>query len=381
MVSPRVQVRPELYDYARERSGIDSETWEKRFPTFAEWRSGAKLPTLKQLQTFAKSTFTPLGFLLLPEPPVEPLPIADFRTVDNRRTKPDANLLDVIYGAQSRQEWYRDHQILHNEDEVAWVGALGERVEPSEAAERLQAEIGWGPAERDRCRTWEATLTGLREAAERAGVLVMIAGYAGSYTGRTLDPGVFRGFALVDAYAPVVFVNGADAKAAQIFTLAHELAHLLRGASGLSDLDPRSDIEVERWCNRTAAEFLIPADEFLELHSGDETTAEILDDLAAHFKVSTQAVLGRLRELGFVDWDRYFALRRSEAQRIEGLTRSASSGGDYRNSRPVQISKRFATELLTSVYEGQTSFTEAARLVGTSKESTLRSMGERLGVL
>jgi len=381
MVSPRVEVRPELYDFARTRSGIDGDTWAGRFPHFDAWRSGEKQPTLKQLQAFAKSTFTPLGYLLLPSPPMEPLPIADFRTVDNRESVPDANLLDVIYAAQSRQAWYREHQILNNEDEVSWIGSFAIDELPKRAAEVLHRELGWGAAERNRSRTWATTLTGVREAAERAGVLVMIAGFAGSYTKRKLDPAVFRGFALADPHAPVVFVNGADAKAAQIFTLVHELAHLLTGSSGLSDLDPRTDIDVERWCNRTAAEFLVPEAEFDAVYNDANLDADELDRLASHFKVSTQTVLGRLRELGHIDWDRYFELRRSEADRIAAIPKATGGSGNYGNSRPVQISKRFATELLASVYEGQTSFTEAARLVGARKESTLRTMGEKLGVL
>lgn len=381
MVSPRVAVQPALYDYARARSGI-TDDWDTRFPHFDAWRDGAKKPTLKQLQTFANRTFTPVGLLLLPEPPDEPLPIADFRTVDNRETSPDANLLDVIYAAQARQAWYRDNQILHNEPEVEWVEAIASGMAPDRAARVLHFEIGWGPEERKRCRTWAAALTSLREAAETAGVLVMISGYAGSSTRRTLDPAVFRGFALSDRHAPVVFINGADAKAAQIFTLAHELAHLLRGSTGLSDGDPQSDLAIEQWCNRTAAEFLVPSEEFEEQLAAAEPSPELLDNLARHFKVSTQTILGRLREQGHINWDRYWELRASEAARIAALPEpETSGGGNYGHTRPVQVSKRFATELIASTYEGQTSFTEALRLIGARKESALRIMGDKLGVL
>jgi len=377
----RIEVAPALYEFARRRSGIDDETFERRFADFESWRDGTKQPTLKQLQKFANQTFTPLGYLLLDEPPDEPMPIADFRTAGNQSVRPDANLLDVIYDAQARQEWYRDHQLLNSEAPVEWIGMVAQGMPPKNAAQVLHDELSWGPEDRQRCRTWAATLTSLREAAEAVGVLVMIAGYAGRYTGRKLDPSVFRGFALADDYAPVVFINGADAKSAQIFTLAHELAHLLRGSSGLSDLDPRSEHEVELWCNQTAAEFLVPADEFTSVYLGAEPSGEELDRLAEHFKVSTQTILGRLRELGHIDWDRYFELRESERQRIAALIGPDTSGGNYSNSRPVQVSKRFATELIASVYEGVTSYTEAGRLIGTSKESTLRSMGDRLGVL
>ena len=98
----------------------------------------------------------------------------------------------------------------------------------------------------------------------------------------------FRGFALADRYAPLIFVNGADAKSAQMFTLAHELAHIWLGEEGLSGFKfiLPGGTDVEEWCNRAAAEFLAPAREFRTRWEETKRAADPYEALARAFKVS-----------------------------------------------------------------------------------------------
>lgn len=385
-MSVRVEIRPSVLEWARARSGVAPEDWDRRFPRFEAWLAGDAAPTLKQLEGFARKTHTPVGFLFLDEPPVEPVPIPDFRTVGDRpvgaREVVSADLLDVVYTAQARQEWYRDHQLLNGEPPLGFVGTVTMATPPEIAAAAMSEVLVWDAEARERCRTWDDALARLRENAEAAGVLVMISGIVGSDTHRKLDPGEFRGFALADPYAALVFINGADSKAAQVFTLAHELAHLWLGETALSDLDPASlrTNAVERWCNQVAAELLVPMEEFRAAFDPTADLRDQLQPLAEQFRVSTQVILGRVREAGHLSWDEYLHELSLERERIAAIVAERGSGGNYYNTKPVQVGKRFARALVASAMEGQTSYTEAFRLLGLKKASTFEGLADRLGV-
>src|SRR5829696_7333077 len=120
----RVDVNPELLRWARERAGLATDDLISRFPKLEVWEHGAAKPTLKQIEKFAAATHTPIGFLFLPQPPVENIPIPDFRTVRNRRIqRPTPDLLDTIYICQQRQEWYRDFARSEHISPLSFVGS------------------------------------------------------------------------------------------------------------------------------------------------------------------------------------------------------------------------------------------------------------------
>ncbi len=252
-----------------------------------------------------------------------------------------------------------------------------------EVAEQMRQVLDWSAETRRRLRSWEMALTRLRENAEASGVLVMISGITGANTRRKLDPEEFRGFALADPYAALVFVNGADSKAAQIFTLAHELAHLWLGETALSDVAPES-VRVyseERWCNQVGAELLVPMREFRIAFDAGKDIRSQLQPLAERFRVSTQFILGRIRDAGVLSWDRFMEELRIEKARVAKIVLERGGGGNHYNTKPVQVGKRFARELIASTLEGRTPYTEAFRLLNVKKTSTFEGLGEQLGVL
>ena len=211
----RVPVRPELLRWARERAGLSPEALARRIPQLQAWEQGDAQPTLKQVEKFAKATYTPVGFLFLSEPPVERVPIPDFRTVAAERVdRPSPDLLDTVYICQQRQEWYRDFARAEGEDRLPFVGSSNLTSDIRETAARMRTALGFNIDERRRIPTWTDALRRFIEQADLLGVLVMVSGVVGSNNRRKLDPTEFRGFALSDDLAPLVFINGADTKAA-----------------------------------------------------------------------------------------------------------------------------------------------------------------------
>lgn len=378
----RVEVRPELLDWARERAGLSVDAIVQRLPKFEQWERRETQPTLRQLEQFARLTYTPIGYLFLAEPPVEHLPIPDFRTVaDTGVARPSPDLLDTLYTCQQRQEWFRDYARSEEQEPVAVVGQASVDSDIETVAANMRAGLGFDLAERRRMPTWTDALRRFIEQAETLGVLVMVNGVVGNNNRRKLNPNEFRGFALVDDLAPLIFVNGADTKNGQMFTVAHELAHIWLGQSALSDATAANvpTNRVERWCNQVAAEFLVPLSTLRnEIRRGTDP-AEESNRLARVFKVSSLVILRRMHDAGALGRDEMWTAYEAELERLRTIPKG--SGGDFYLTQAVRVSKRFARALVSSTLEGQTLYRDAFRLLGFSKLDTFRELGKNLGTV
>lgn len=383
----RAEVATEMYAWARRRSGRDRAYLDGRFPKLSEWESGAVAPTFRQLEDYAKATYTPVGWFFLPQPPAdEVLPIPDFRTLGGRRgARPSVDLLDTIYQCQRRQDWYRDYARRHGLDEVELVGSADAGGDPLEAASSMRTYLRFSAEER--AESWSARFKQLAERAEQAGVLVMVNDVVGANTSRRLDPAEFRGFALVDELAPVVFVNGADTMSAQIFTLVHELAHIASGESGLDsiDLGRRADREVERWCNMVSAEFLAPMAALRQSFDPGGQLPEQLQKLAGQFRVSTLVILRRLHDGGYLDRDDFARSFRAELARAVEMTEPGPGAGgetfyNFYSIQLARVSPTFARALISSTLVGETSHRDAFHLLGIKQHFAFENLADRRGV-
>jgi len=382
---PRVPVQPRLLEWACDRAGYDVGSFVEAHPRIRlrEWLAGARQPTLKQLEDFARRTRTPIGCFFLSEPPEEPVPIPDFRTLAGRGIdRPSPDLLDTIYLCERRQDWYREFARTEGEPVRDFVESVTLDDEPVTVAGRMRDALGFSVEERHDLQSWSEALRRFVEQVEEIGALVMVSGVVGANNTRRLDPAEFRGFALSDPLAPLVFVNGADTRSARMFTLAHELAHLWLGTSALSDatMRERPSRTAEKWCNAVAAELLVPLASLREHHRDAETTPDEVGRLARVFKVSTLVILFRLRDAGRLSRDAFRRAYDAEVERLRHVDATSAGGGEFYQTTIARVSRRFARALISSTMEGGASFTEAGRLLGIRKASTFDELGRAVGV-
>lgn len=370
--------------WAAQRARLHEEYLSARFRKWPLWLTGEAQPTLKQLEDFARLTHTAIGYFFLPEPPQLALPVPDFRTLrDEELREPSSALLDTLYLCQQRQDWYRDYARVHGLSRLTFVGSALVNEAPQAVAERMRAALILSTEERRQLSTWTDALRQLIAKTEDAGVMVMVSGVVGSNSHRKLDVGEFRGFALADDLAPLVFLNGADSKAAQMFSLAHELAHLWLGATGVSDSEAGQVPEqgIERWCNQVAAELLMPLEALRAAYQPGKPVPDEIQRLAREFKVSTLVALRRLFDAGFLDQARLWQHYREEQTRLQALETRGTGGGDFYRSLGARTSKRFARAIVTSTLEGQTLFQDAFRMLGVRKTATFYEAARELGVV
>lgn len=326
--------------------------------------------TSPQAEKVAKLTGVPFGLLFLERPPEIKKPtIPDLRqTVDASPLSSDFD--DVLADALRKQHWYVDYLRELGAQPLKFVGKFGNQLRPNadDVANDLIAELGFTPTLRRVAKSTDEYFTLMAELAEAAGVLVMKSGIVGSSTKRPLSVQEFRGFAIVDSLAPLVFVNGRDAQVASVFTLVHELAHIWLGQSGVSDLGGATPRGVEQTCNRVAAEVLVSRAEFLR----EWASAPDIERLARLFRVSRLVIARRALELGKIDQAGY-----DTAAKATNVPPRTTSGGSPYLTIPARNSKRFTTALVKSALSGETLLREAASLLNV-RTQTVMELGRRI---
>ena len=379
-MSTRVDVTPSVLRWALARAGIDEDVAAHKH----RWLAGQRKPTFKQLEAFANATHVPTAMLLLKEPPHETLPIPDMRTHGGTGVRePSGDLLDTIYLCQRRQDWYREFAINEGATPLKFIGSASLDDNPSGVASHLSRLLGTD-SDHSRGRPTDFRHT-LVKHIEALGVMVMISGIVGNQTRRPLSVDEFRGFALTDPIAPLIFVNNNDAKTAQNFTLVHELAHLVLGHSALSDADAGANHwrGEESWCNAVAAQTLLPAPVLRSMwREQKHDQLSNVDTVARRFAVSKEMVLHRLLDCGLLDPETHRDLHEQIIAAYDDSTPPAGEekarGGNYYRTTILRMGDRFTSALIAATLEGRTTYGEAFRLIGTRNPDVIRNFAEQL---
>ncbi|MBS3771706.1 MAG: ImmA/IrrE family metallo-endopeptidase [Bacteroidales bacterium] len=348
---------------------------KNKFPKIDNWLAQTSKPTINQLENLSKMFGIPFGYFFLQHLPERKYPISHYRTMSNETFKPSIDLMDVIETIQERQEWARDLLMEWREEKLDFANSISLQTPLNEAVlkirEVLDLPVNWA----NNVLTWAEALKFLVERAETTGIFTVINGIVNNNTKRKLDVNEFRGFVLYDDYAPFIFINNNDAISGKIFTLIHEIAHVLLGKSAsfdLRQLQPADDA-IEKYCDKTAAEFLVPEE---QLQKQLQTTGKNYEALAKTFKVSQIVIARRLLDLKILSRNQFFEFYENHMKKE--FKQKNSTGGNFYNTIPYRISKRFFRVVNSALKQNKMLYKDAFRLTTLKPKTFDRYLQEHL---
>jgi Zn-dependent peptidase ImmA (M78 family) len=316
MPKAEVALNPEVLSWSMRQAGVDDAELAARCKTTPEavrsWRSGEALPGKTEFGKLVARLRRPSAFYFLPRPPADDPVVTAFRRppgsdagrglIDKEQTS-----IRTAERIQKVARWTREQT---GRPLAPWP-RLGGLV-PSEAARRTRKFLDWDVGRQVGARSPSQAAVELRESIEGRGAYVLQL---------PLTEKGCRGFFLEDEVAPVLAVNSAYTVPARIFSMMHEVGHLVRHEPGFCSRLADTD-ETERWCERFAAIFLMPEGEFRDYIKRRFVDAPVADleevkSLANRFRVSLRAAAFRVEQLGLG---------------VEGLYEEVDAKADFKGS-------------------------------------------------
>lgn len=386
-MATQAYITPSLLAWARARAQLSIDVLSIKLSVSSEkvrmWEAGNAKPTFKQAQTVAKVLQVPFGYLFLFQPPEESLPIPDLRTInDTTPAEISPTFKELLNEIDRKQQWYKEYILESGEEPLSFIGKFSTRDTIETVVANMREVLGWTSGFASSANVKEEYIRDITLKAEKIGILVMRNSVLGNNTGKHLSVNEFRGFAISDTYAPVIFINTSDAKSAQIFTLAHELAHLWIGESGISavDLHEQENNEIEKFCNSIAAELLLPRQEIRTKWNSNKTAKENCKSFSEEFHVSIFVVLRRVFDLGYIARSDFYTLFAEAKSEFEDFQRRQQpvGGGDFYRTLRVRNSETFSHAVVSSALEGRILYKDASLLLNI-KASKLNDYARKLG--
>ncbi len=371
-----VDINNNLLIWAIERAGINIDEVSRTIPSFSSWLLGKKKPTVKQLEKFAQKVHLPFGYLFLENPPEEKLPIPFFRTLNSQEHKININIYDSVLLLQQRQSWLTDYLKDNNYLQLNFVGKFSNNPDINDVVNDIRTMLKIDEDWAKEFSTWEKAKDHLTQLIEDAGIITTFSSIVGNNTRRNIKVDDCRGFVLVDDYAPFMFINSADSKSAQMFTIAHELAHIWIGQSAGFDfrkLQPANN-QTEVLCDKIAAEFLVPAK---SIEDSWQTVKDI-SQLARYFKVSQIVIARRLLDLGKISKNEFITFYDNYINQDFARSENREGGGDFYKTQRKRLSVRFLSFVNQAVKENKLLIRDAYNLTNLKGETYHTFMREHL---
>ena len=355
-------INPTIIKWARERSGYTlqevAKSLNRAVATISNWESGAAAPTYVQLEKLADKYKRPIAMFFFPEPPHETDFVGQLALRSSEIEQLDPGIRILLRQARARQLSLMELNMDANPVETKIFRDLHAQLgdSPTELAQQTRAYLDISVDTQAGWNSVKEALGNWRESVEEKGIFV----FKAAFQNDSVD-----GFCLVHEQFPVIYLNNSRSSVRQIFSLFHELAHLLLGENGITrGINPVGE-QIEVFCNQFAAEFLVPSGD-LETRFNDsfyDDTAN--EELAGYYKVSRPVILLKLVNRGVFTAEDY---RQKTAQwteeyesRLEGRTGGESSGGgNYYNTHAVYLGYRFIELAFSRHHQGQCSIEELA---------------------
>ena len=366
----KVTIKRELYEWAIDESGKSFDEVKETFNKIDKWIIGEDSPTFKQLEKLGNFLKVPYGLLLLKEPPPNELNNEKFRTIRNKIPHLSKNLKDTLKNMNTKVDWLSDYRKENGYGIIKLLNIFKSKktLSISEYVAFLKKQMDIGEYWYKECNSNDDAFKYLRDKIENAGIIVMQSGIVGSHTKAPLDIHEFRAFMIFDEFAPLIFINAKDSAAGKIFSLIHELFHILFEMPDIVTGYNNSGEETR--INKLTSEFLFPKEHILaNWQNNNDSDEEKIQELSKLFKVSEYALSIKLYELGFIDSSTLEKIKNKSLKFFEERLQNKSSGGNYANTIKSRVSVSFREEVIAAVEKRELSYTEAFRLLDGSENA------------
>ncbi|NLJ70231.1 MAG: ImmA/IrrE family metallo-endopeptidase [Clostridiaceae bacterium] len=361
----RVKVKPEIYFWMISESQIAPQDIEIKFDKLDQWISGELDPTFKQLQSFTNYLKIPFGYAFLEEPPQEDIIESEFRTLKNVMPVISKNLKDVISDMSYKQGWLSEHR-QKNGWEPLFENILLETDSKDiiKIAQQIKDDLNLSKDWFENNKNPKEAYNYLRQVLETKGFIVMQSGVVGNYKRRVLNISEFRGFALYDDFAPLIFVNSKDSDKGKIFTLIHEAVHLFYKNDDVIVEDSVLKNANETTINRITAEILMPKEIILEQweYAGDlNSQVNNINKISNRIFVSSISLSIRLLQLGLINNEVVNEIQSQTSLNLQ--KKSKQNKGNFWHDYFAKYSQSFIQEVIAATEGGTITHSDAFQLL------------------